>query len=65
LACAAAIAAVVGADELSPEYIIPSVFDTRVVEAVSAAAKTAAIESGVARKTAGADDMPTQRPQGY
>jgi len=49
LAAAHAIADVVG-EERSAEYIIPSVFDTRVVDAVSKAVVTAAVESGVARR---------------
>ncbi|HEY5094180.1 MAG TPA: NAD-dependent malic enzyme [Candidatus Eremiobacteraceae bacterium] len=56
LAAANAIAAVIGADELSNEYIVPSVFDTRVVEAVAKAVSNAAFESGVARKTVTHDD---------
>jgi len=56
LAAANAIAAVIGADELSSEYIVPSVFDARVVEAVAKAVSTAAFESGVARKTVAHDD---------
>jgi len=56
LAAANAIAAVIGADELSSEYIVPSVFDTRVVEAVAKAVAAAAFESGVARKTVTHDD---------
>src|SRR5450755_236152 len=50
LAAAHAIAGVISPDELSPEYIVPSVFDPRVVEAVAKAVKIAAFESGVARK---------------
>lgn len=56
LAAANAIAAVIGADELSSEYIVPSVFDSRVVEAVAKAVAAAAFESGVARKTVTHDD---------
>jgi malate dehydrogenase (oxaloacetate-decarboxylating) len=51
LAAAFAIAEIVGEDERSPEYIIPSVFDTRVVDAVARAVATAAVEEGVARRT--------------
>ncbi len=51
LAAAFAIAAIVGEEERSPEYIIPSVFDTRVVDAVAKAVATAAVEEGVARRT--------------
>jgi len=49
LAAAHAIAAVVG-DERSAEYVIPSVFDTRVVDAVAAAVREKAIEEGLARR---------------
>ena len=50
LAAARAIASVIGDDELSPDYIIPSVFDKRVVDAVSRAVASAAVEAGVAKK---------------
>ncbi len=49
LAAARALAAIVG-EERSPEYIIPSVFDTRVVDAMAKAVIAAAIEDGVARR---------------
>jgi malate dehydrogenase (oxaloacetate-decarboxylating) len=49
LAAAHAIANVVG-DERSAEYVIPSVFDTRVVDAVAAAVRESAIEEGLARR---------------
>jgi malate dehydrogenase (oxaloacetate-decarboxylating) len=49
-AAAFAIAGIVGDDERSPEYIIPSIFDTRVRDAVAKAVAAAAIEDGVARK---------------
>jgi malate dehydrogenase (oxaloacetate-decarboxylating) len=49
LAAARAIAGIVG-DERSAEYIIPSVFDTRVVDAVAQAVMQAALEEGVARR---------------
>ena len=51
LAAAHAIANMVGKDELSEEYITPSMFDPRLVPAVSAAVAEAAIRTGVARKT--------------
>ncbi len=51
IAAAHAIASIVGEQERSPEYIIPSVFDTRVVDAVAKAVATAAVEEGVARRT--------------
>jgi malate dehydrogenase (oxaloacetate-decarboxylating) len=50
LAAARALAAIVG-DERSPEYIVPSVFDTRVVDAIAKAVIAAAIEDGVARRS--------------
>jgi len=49
LAAARAIAGIVG-DERSAEYIVPSVFDARVVDAVAQAVTQAAIEDGVARR---------------
>jgi malate dehydrogenase (oxaloacetate-decarboxylating) len=51
LAAAFAIAQVVTEDELSAEYVIPSVFDTSVVGAVTRAVSNAAVEDGVARRT--------------
>jgi malate dehydrogenase (oxaloacetate-decarboxylating) len=51
IAAAKAIAALVGQRELSEEYIIPSVFDTRVAPAVAAAVAKAAYQSGAARRT--------------
>ncbi len=51
LAAAYAIADIVTEDERSPEYIIPSVFDPRVVDAVAKAVAAAALEDGVARRT--------------
>ncbi len=50
LAAAKAIASMVGDDERSSEYIIPSVFDTRVVEAVAKAVAQAAVDEGVSRR---------------
>ena len=50
LAAAYAIAAVIEPENLNPDYIIPSVFDSRVVPAVAEAVKKAAIETGVAEK---------------
>ena len=51
LAAARAIASVIGDDELHAEYIIPSVFNRRVVEAIAEAVADAAIATGVARRT--------------
>ncbi len=50
LAAAEAIAGIISEDELHPDYIIPSVFDRRVGEAVAHAVENAAYESGVARR---------------
>jgi malate dehydrogenase (oxaloacetate-decarboxylating) len=50
LAAARAIASVVPDEELSEEYIIPSVFNRRVAETVAAAVAEAAVTSGVARR---------------
>ncbi|HYF76895.1 MAG TPA: NAD-dependent malic enzyme [Symbiobacteriaceae bacterium] len=50
LAAAKAIASVVKDEELHAEYIIPSVFNKRVVDAVAQAVEAAAHESGVARR---------------
>lgn len=50
LAAARAVASVVTEEELSEEYIIPSVFNRRVVDAVSQAVMEAAYASGVARR---------------
>jgi malate dehydrogenase (oxaloacetate-decarboxylating) len=50
LAAARAIAGVIGDDELGAEYIIPSVFNRRVSEAVAEAVAKAAVTDGVARR---------------
>ena len=50
LAAAHAIANIIGPDELHPDYIIPSVFDRRVAEAVAQKVEEAAYETGVARR---------------
>lgn len=50
LAAARAIAGLVTDDERSAEYIIPSVFDPRVVAAVAKAVSAAAVDEGVARR---------------
>ena len=50
LAAGDAIAAVIGPDELGPEYIIPSVFNREVVRVVAAAVAEAAERDGVARR---------------
>ena len=58
LAAAQAIAAVIPADELHPDYIIPSVFNRRVAETVAEAVAAAAVASGVARRKHGAATEP-------
>ncbi len=50
LAAAQAIAGIVAKSELSEEYITPSMFDARLVPAVSTAVAEAAIKTGVARR---------------
>jgi malate dehydrogenase (oxaloacetate-decarboxylating) len=50
LAAGEALAAVIPRDELSPEYIIPSVFNREVVNVVAAAVARAAEQGGVARR---------------
>lgn len=50
LAAANAIAGIISEDELHPDYIIPSVFDRRVGEAVAKEVEEAAYETGVARR---------------
>jgi malate dehydrogenase (oxaloacetate-decarboxylating) len=45
-----AIAATVAADELAPDYVVPSVFNRDVAPAVAAAVAAAAEADGVARK---------------
>lgn len=50
VAAARAITALVGDAELSPDYIIPTVFDSRVAPAVANAVAEAAERTGVARR---------------
>jgi malate dehydrogenase (oxaloacetate-decarboxylating) len=50
LAAAEALAAVIPPDELSADYIVPSVFDRRVAPVVAAAVAQAAEDCGVARR---------------
>lgn len=50
LAAAEAIASVISEEELSPMYIVPSVFNTRVVEEVRRRVIQAAQQSGVSRR---------------
>jgi malate dehydrogenase (oxaloacetate-decarboxylating) len=55
LAAAYAIAGCITPKELSPEYIVPSVFNRDVVKQVAAAVQAAAIKGGVARMKSGKD----------
>src|SRR2546423_11960365 len=50
LAAAHAIAEIITPEELHPEYIVPSVFDKRVAEAVAREVEEAAYATGVARR---------------
>jgi malate dehydrogenase (oxaloacetate-decarboxylating) len=50
VAAGEAIAAVIADDELSPEYVVPSVFNREVAHVVAAAVARAAEEGGVARR---------------
>ncbi|GAC1308522.1 MAG: malate oxidoreductase [Vulcanimicrobiaceae bacterium] len=50
LAAARAIAGIITEAERGPEYVIPSVFDTRVVDAVARAVASAAADEGIARR---------------
>jgi malate dehydrogenase (oxaloacetate-decarboxylating) len=59
LAAAEAIAGTIGEDELHADYIIPSVFNREVAEAVAEAVEQAAHTSGVSRSSATATDAPT------
>lgn len=49
IAAAYAIAGLISAEELNPEYIMPAAFDSRVKDAVAGAVREAARKSGVAR----------------
>ncbi|MGH2870836.1 MAG: NAD-dependent malic enzyme [Solirubrobacteraceae bacterium] len=62
LAAARAIAGVIGEDELDPEYIVPSVFNRQVADAVAQAVAQAAVASGVARREAPGRPADPRRP---
>jgi malate dehydrogenase (oxaloacetate-decarboxylating) len=55
LAASHAIAGIISDSELHPEYIVPSVFDKRVAEAVARAVEAAAHSTGVARRESATD----------
>ncbi|MFL6518097.1 MAG: malic enzyme-like NAD(P)-binding protein, partial [Bacillus sp. (in: firmicutes)] len=46
-----AISSLISEEELSEDYVIPNPFDDRVATAVAKAVATAAVETGVARKS--------------
>ena len=50
LAAAHAIAGIIPPEELHPDYVVPSVFDRRVAEAVARDVEEAAFRTGVARR---------------
>jgi malate dehydrogenase (oxaloacetate-decarboxylating) len=56
LAAANAIAGIITPAELHPEYIVPSVFDKRVAEAVARDVEEAAYQTGVARRDRAAQE---------
>jgi malate dehydrogenase (oxaloacetate-decarboxylating) len=56
LAAAHAIAGIISDNELHPEYIVPSVFDKRVAEAVANDVEEAAYQTHVARRDRAAQD---------
>jgi malate dehydrogenase (oxaloacetate-decarboxylating) len=59
LAAANAIAGIITDAELHPEYIVPSVFDKRVAEAVAREVEAAAYATGVARRDRGVEVLET------
>jgi malate dehydrogenase (oxaloacetate-decarboxylating) len=58
LAASTAIAGIITDAELHPEYIVPSVFDKRVAEAVAREVEAAAYKTGVARRKSDHDGNP-------
>jgi malate dehydrogenase (oxaloacetate-decarboxylating) len=63
LAAAYAIAGIISDAELHPEYIVPSVFDKRVAEAVAREVETAAHSTGVARRESESQKAQTKPTQ--
>ena len=57
-AAAHAIAATISDEELSPDYVIPSVFNRRVGKQVGRAVARAARESGIARRVHKSSGIP-------
>jgi malate dehydrogenase (oxaloacetate-decarboxylating) len=61
-AAAAALAATIAPEELSADYVVPSVFNRAVAPAIAAAVRRTAEEDGVARKLlSGAEDIRVAR----
>ena len=58
LAAAGALASVIPEDSLNEEYIIPSVFDKKVVPSIAKAVANAAKETGIARRTPKHEETP-------
>lgn len=63
LAAAKALAALVKPEQLSEDYIIPSLFDKRVVENISKAVCISAIRSGISRKRTSLTDASLEPSQ--
>jgi malate dehydrogenase (oxaloacetate-decarboxylating) len=61
-AAARAIARVIPAEDLHPEYIVPSVFNRAVAPAVAEAVAAAAVATGVARRDHGQPEPQTRAP---
>jgi malate dehydrogenase (oxaloacetate-decarboxylating) len=62
LAAARALAEVIPEENLSPDYVIPSVFDERIVPAMAEEVEKAAHSSGVARRTSKKKDTEEASP---
>jgi malate dehydrogenase (oxaloacetate-decarboxylating) len=59
-AAARAVAGVIPAEDLHPEYIVPSVFNRRVAPAVAEAVAAAAVATGVARRDRQPEPSPSR-----
>ena len=62
LAAARALASVIPDENLSPDYIIPTVFDERIVPAMAEAVEEAAHETGAAREAREEEDLEETPP---
>jgi malate dehydrogenase (oxaloacetate-decarboxylating) len=63
IAAAKAIQGIIADDELSSEYVIPSVFDQRTGPAVAKAVMEAAYQTGMARREPPSATQPGATPQ--